>query len=409
MGFFNKLFGKVRVRYYYGGTSARASPYSKDLYEQEIVRAVIDCIASHAAKSDAMHVILDENDRIKEIKRNSPYARLLNQQPNPIMSGYDLKYRLVTHYERETTAYCYIKWNGTTPEMLLPIDARDAEVREIEGGGYALKFSAYDGGQIVLPAEDIVILRKYYADNEMFGGGNAPVYNTLTMLKASDEGLQEALSVSNKVRGLLKQKQAMLDPEDVEANTEKFTARFKKAATEGGVVGVDSMEDYVPMNITAWSANVGQTKDIRDNILRYWRMSDEILMSKYNSAQWQSFFESVLEPILIQMAQAFTNVCFTPLERARGNRIMFMSDMMVNMALSAKTALVGATRDLGIFSRNEYRGMFGYAPIEGGDEYQISLNYVKDNDQSQYQTGQAEQIKEEGDTDGQDESDGAQV
>lgn len=403
MGLLERLFGKHRIKYYYGSGSSRAAPFNKDLYEQEIVRAVIDCIASHAAKADAMHVVLDHNDRIKEIKRSSPYTRLLNEQPNPLMSGYDLKYRLVTHYERDTTAYCYIKWNGTQPEMILPVDARDAEVFPVEGGGYALKFYDPGGAEVLLPAEDMVILRKYYCDSEMHGSGNAPIYNTLDMMKASDEGLQAALSVSNKVRGLLKQKQAMLDTTDIEKSTEQFAARFTKAATEGGIVGIDSMEEYTPLTVTPWAANSAQTKDIRDNILRYWRLSENILMSKYEPDEWQSFYESVIEPILIQMSQAFTNTCFTPAERIRGNRILITSNAMVYMAMATRIALIGATRELGIFTRNEYRGILGYAPIEGGDEPLVSLNYVKSSEQSEYQGIKKENEQEE--TNGQNESD----
>ncbi|MHB1153557.1 MAG: phage portal protein [Eubacteriales bacterium] len=403
MGLLQKLFGKHRIKYYFGSGSSRAAPFNKDLYEQEIVRAVIDCIATHAAKAEAMHVILDNNNRIKEIKRNSPYTRLLNEQPNPLMSGYDLKYRLVTHYERDTTAYCYIKWNGTQPEMILPVDAKDAEVYPVEGGGYAIKFYDISGEELLLPAEDMVILRKYYCDSEMHGSGNAPIYNTLDMLKASDEGLQNALSVSNKVRGLLKQKQAMLDTADIEKSTEQFAARFAKAAAEGGIVGIDSMEEYTALTVTPWAANSAQIKDIRDNILRYWRISESILTSKYQSNEWQSFYESVIEPILIQMSKAFTNTCFTPLERIRGNRILITSDAMIYMAMSTRIALISATRELGIFTRNEYRSILGYAPIEGGDEPLVSLNYIKSSEQSKYQTGEEEEKKEE--TDGQNEID----
>ncbi|HNX82165.1 MAG TPA: phage portal protein [Candidatus Omnitrophota bacterium] len=391
MGFISKLLGKKQVQYIYFGATHPA-PFDRNLYEQETVRAIIDCIASHAAKAEAMHVILDHNGRITEIKHNSPYAKLLNEKPNPLMSGYDLKYRMVTRMQRDTTAYCYIKWNGTQPEMMLPVSARDATAYPVDGGGYALKFSEFDGSEVLLPAEDIVILRKYYCDSEIFGDGNAPIYNTLDMLKSADEGLQSALAVSNKVRGLLKQKQAMLDNDDVRAATARFNERFSEAAKNGGVVGVDSMEDYTPISVTPWAADAEQMKEIRDNLLRYWRINDDVLMSKYNSNSWQAFYESVIEPILIQMTQSFTAACFTPTERAHGNRIYFASDAMVNMPMSSKTQLVAATRELGMFTKNEYRAMFGYAPIEDGDEPLVSLNYVKQSEQSEYQLGKTEEI-----------------
>ena len=214
------------------------------------------------------------------------------------------------------------------------------------------------------------------------------------MMKAANDSLLDAVSVSNKVRGLLKQKKAMLDSDDVEKSTKEFAARFANAAKNGGIVGVDSMEDYTALTVTPWSANAAQMKDIRENILRYWRMSNFILMSDYTESQWQAFYESVIEPRLIQMGQAFTNACFTQREKDGGNRIMFISSVLLNTAMQTKVNILNASKEIGLFTKNEMREMFGYSPIEGGDEAQVSLNYVKATDQSKYQTGEEAEKKE---------------
>ncbi|MBS6563969.1 MAG: phage portal protein, partial [Clostridiales bacterium] len=243
--------------------------------------------------------------------------------------------------------------------------------------------------------EDVVVLRKFYNNFDVSGEGNGPIYNTLDMVKAADDGLNEALNVSNKVRGIIKQKKSMLSPADVQANTEEFIRRFEQAAKNGGIVGIDSMEDFVPLNITPWSAGADQMKDIRLNILRYWRISEAILQSDYNESQWQAFYEGVIEPILIAMGQAFTNACFTRKEQMAGNRIIFNSSVLINMSMQTKTQLLNSTREIGLFTRNEQREMFGYPPIVGGDDALISLNYIKGSDQSAYQIGNKEE-KENG-------------
>ena len=100
------------------------------------------------------------------------------------------------------------------------------------------------------------------------------------------------------------------------------------------------------------------------------------------------------------MGQAFTNVCFTQRERDSGNRIIFNSSVLLNTAMQTKVNILNAAKEIGLFTKNELREMFGYAPVEGGDEAQVSLNYVKATDQSLYQTG------EKGDEeDGQNEAD----
>jgi len=174
----------------------------------------------------------------------------------------------------------------------------------------------------------------------------------------------------------------------VKKSQDDFAKRFADAAANGGIVGLDAMEDYRPLDVKPWAANALQTKEIRENILRYWRISDSILQSDYTESQWQSFYESVIEPLLIQMGQAFTNVCFTQRERDSGNRIIFNTSILLNTSMQTKVGIVTASREIGLFTKNELREMFGYSPIEGGDEAEVSLNYVKASDQSKYQTGE---------------------
>ena len=336
-----------------------------------------------------MHVITDKQGRIKEVKRNSVYAKLLNQQPNSIMCGFDLKYKLVAQREEKTTAMAFIKWDGLVPTAIIPIQYNRFEFYGIQGGGYAVRFTdETDGKEYTLNVEDVVLLRKFYNHHPVSGDGNAPIYNTLSMIKASDEGLTNALNVANKVRGLLKQKKSMLAPGDVEKSTMDFVERFERAAKEGGVVGVDSMEDFTPLNVTPWSANAAQMKEIRENLFFYWRISEPVLRSEYTSQQWQAFYESVLEPILTQMGQAFTNACFTQREKDVGNKIIFASSAMINASMSEKVQLISSTREIGLMTTNEQRELFGLPPVEGGDERIVSLNYIKQSDMSKYQTGQ---------------------
>lgn len=401
MGLFEKLFRPFMGSRYYSGQPARAAPWSKELYEQETVRSIIDCIATHAAKSEAMHVIVDQKGRVKEIRRNSPYAKLLNQRPNPLMTGFDLKYKLISQLEAKNTALCYIRWEKAQPTAMIPINYSTAEVLPIEGGGYALEFTDPTNGQTyTVNLEDIVVLRKHYSEGEVFGDSNDPVYSTLDMVKASDEGFADALSVSNKVRGILVQKKAMLATEDVKKSTRSFAEQFREAAQNGGIVGLDSAEQYIPLNVTAWAANSAQMKEIRQNLMRYWRVSDEILTSNFSEAQWQAFYESVIEPLLIMMGQAFTNACFTKTEQDHGNRIIFSSSALLNASTQTKVTLIQAVKEIGMFSRNEMREMFGYHPIEGGDEYIFSLNYIKGSDMSEYQTGKKGEDQDGTETDG---------
>ena len=126
MGVFSNFLDLFRPKVQtYFGAAGKSKPWTREVYEQETVRAIIDCIASNAAKSEALHVIVDKQGRIKEIKRSSQYAKLLNQQPNSLMCGFDLKYKLVAQLQDKTTAMAFIKWDGLVPKAIIPVQYRN--------------------------------------------------------------------------------------------------------------------------------------------------------------------------------------------------------------------------------------------------------------------------------------------
>ena len=72
------------------------------------------------------------------------------------------------------------------------------------------------------------------------------------------------------------------------------------------------------------------------------------------------------------------------------------------MSVASKIKVCEALTPIGCISINEVREMFGYAGVEGGDERQVSLNYIKATDQSAYQTG----LLKGGEADEKDEDEG---
>lgn len=387
MGFLSNLFKRERVRMAYPFVTGSVTSFDGEAYEHELVRGIIDAIASHAAKADAMHVVVDAQGRIKEIKHNSPYAKLLNSQPNPMMTGYDLKYRLFSQLLQYTTSFCYVRWNGVNPEMLLPVDYSSVKVFR-DGGNYYAEITWHDGDQTTVPLDDLIVLRKMFGNGEIMGDGNSPLENTLDVIKAGDEGFKEAVSVSNKVRGIFKSKKSMLSPGDKKGIADTFADQFAAAAKSGGIVAIDAMEEYAPLTAQTMTIGAPQMLEIKKNLHRYWHVSDAFVTGDYTDTQFQASFDGAVEPPLIQASQAFTNGFFTPTERNHGNRIIFNTSTLIHASVDTKIKLLETARENGLFTVNEQRELFGFAPVEGGDERMVSLNYVKSTDQSKYQTGE---------------------
>lgn len=398
MGIFNNFFKKVKTVFAgsYFGYQARSSPWTADAWDHDIVRGIVDCIATHAAKGTMQHVIVDKDGRISETKRDSRIVRLFNEKPNDVMSGFELKYRFFAQLETQTTAVLYIKFENGEAAAVYPVDYRMFEFREVQGGGWAILFTDYEGIEQVLPLECCVVVRKFYNYRQAAGDGNKPIYNVLSMAKASDEGFVQALTVSNKVRGLIKQKKAMLDPEDVKKSQTDFAKRFEDAASNGGIVGIDSMEEYVPLNVTAYAANAAQTKEIAGRFYNYFRTPEEVVQSRYTEQTGLAWYEAVIEPLWEQFAEAVSNVYFTAREKGFGNKLVISGGVLMGTSYQTRVNIINTTKELGLLTTNEQRELLGYAPIEGGDIRQVSLNFVNADKQDEYQTGKEKEDGEDG-------------
>lgn len=387
MGIFTKFINSLRgTTIYIGGAGTRTGPRNIDIERNEICSAIIDCNATHIAKAQVLHVVKDKDGRISNVKRSSEYTRLF-QRPNPMMTRQDFLYAMSWQLQLTNLALAWVKWNGSHPVEIWPLVYLDMEIRERKDGGYAVAFTDFDGGKYIEPLENLIVLRRKYNGIGYTGQGNDPVKASLEMVNALDEGMRQAVQISNKIHGLLKQKKSMLAGESVEKQQRDFIDRMGKAAQNGGVVALDAMEDYVPLNVSAWTANASQQKQVTDRVYTYWRTPDAVVNNTATEQVMQNYFDSMIEPVWDEMAEAFTSALFTKKEQAFGNYIVVTSGAATGASWNTKLMIVSNTKDLGLLTPNEYRELLGYAPVENGDERLVSLNYVKASDQSRYQTG----------------------
>lgn len=393
MGLLSKFFGLFKpklamIACSYGYSSSHG--YYKDAWNQDTFRAIVDTIATHAAKGKVRHIRIDEDGKTKEIIHNSKFDKLLNSKPNPIMSAFEFKYRYFAQLEVKGTAIAYIKWNGTDPEMIMPVDYQNFDIREVIGGGYAVEFDDIDGKRTYLPLEDCIAVRKFYNTDLAAGDDNRPVLDVLDMAHAADEGFKESLETANKIRGIYKHKKAMLDNEDVEKSRKEFEKRFADAAKSGGIIGIDSMEDFTPLTLTNYSANAAQSKEISNRLYSFLHTPEEIVQSKYTETVGQAWYESVIEPLWQAFSEALTNASFTQREKDVGNRLIVTGGVMMGTSLQTRIQVIAQAKEIGLLTINEQRELLGYNPIEGGDVREVSLNYVNANKQSEYQVGKSD-------------------
>lgn len=95
--------------------------------------------------------------------------------------------------------------------------------------------------------------------------------------------------------------------------------------------------------------------------------NSKIVMSSFSEDEWNSYYESQIEPDVRQWGDEMSRKIFTRRERAFGNVIVYEASSLTIASMSTKLNLVNLV-DRGIMTPNEVRTILNLAPIPGGDQ-----------------------------------------
>ena len=180
----------------------------------------------------------------------------------------------------------------------------------------------------------------------------------------------------------------MLKPEDVKKMRDQFVQDFIDKGDKSGIGGLDATTEFTPVKIEPTTASDSQAKHIDDKVLNYFGVSETIIQSKYSEDEWNAFYESVLEPIMLQMSLEFSNKLFTPTEKGFGNEIIFESNRLQYASNKTKIELLRYANN--IMTINELREVFNLSPREDGNVIMQDLNHIDSSIANEYQNGGGE-------------------
>ena len=106
---------------------------------------------------------------------------------------------------------------------------------------------------------------------------------------------------------------------------------------------------------------------ITDRIYSIFNTNSAIVNSDWTEDQWNAYYESNIEPVLLKFAAAYTNRIFSRRERGCGNEIVFESYNLAAASIETKLNLREMV-DRGAMTTNEWRAAFGMAAVPGGNK-----------------------------------------
>lgn len=351
-------------------SKATFTPYSGDFHDDIDIRACIDAIARNGAKMHPRH-IANFDGELRNLKDN--LYKLLAKQPNEIQNAYSFYYQVITNLMMYNDSFVYIQRDtDLNITGLYPLEFTEGKLYEFQGKLW-IKFRFGRSKERFVPYDSCVHLTRFVGKDGLFGGSTIPIVKTLSIKHIIDEGIVNAIKTTQHIKGVLKSQKALLKPEDVKAMRDQFVADFVKNGDKSGIGGLDATTDFTPVKIEPTTASDSQIKIFDDKILSYFGVNEHIIKSDYSEDQWNAFYESVLEPIGLQMSLEFTNKLFTPTEKRFGHEILFESNRLQYASNKTKIELIRYASN--ILTINEQREVFNLAPIEGGDIFLIDQNH----------------------------------
>lgn len=401
-GLFDKIFRKPpkdrRIAPTLDGFLPVYPQFGTDIYASDVVKQALKCIADEIKKLRPTHIRMRDSDPMTV--KNSNVQDILDE-PNPLMTSSDFLEKITWLLMMNYNAFVipvYTSWKSDSGEerryleALYPILPTQVDFIEDAGGRLFVQFYFLNGYSTTLPYSDVIHIRYNYSVSQFMGGNECGQPDHKSLLKILElneqllQGVAKSLNASYAVNGVVKYN-TYLDDDKIEANIKAFERKLQNS--ESGILPIDLKAEFTPLERKSQIVDDKTLKFIDEMILRHFKVSLPILTGDFTKEQYEAFYTSCLEPIIISMSQAFTKKIFTSREKSFGNRIELCPKELIFMTISQTLEMIKELSPTGALYENEKRMALGLPPLKEleGKRY-MSLNWIEADKAAQYQTGE---------------------
>lgn len=335
------------------------------IYESDIVRACLSPYVKAIGKLVGKHIFSGQG----ELKINpEPYIKYLLENPNPLMSAQKFQEKMAAQLVLNGNAFASItRDRNGLPTEIFPLPAIGVEA-EYRNGELHLKFTLDNGKEYAFNYDNIIHLRMNFFDNDIFGSSLMPTLSPLLKISNTiDDGIVKTVKNSNAIRWLLKATGSLRD-DDLRKISQNFADAYTSSeSTTGGVAATDPRVDVTQVKNDNYIPNSEILNTVKERIYSVFGVSEKIVQGNYTEDEWNSFYESSIEPIAVDFANEYTRKLFSVKKRSYGNKIIFEASNLACATIGTKLNFLQMV-DRGALTPNEWRAIFNLAPVEDGEK-----------------------------------------
>ena len=337
---------------------------SGGMYESEMIRSAIHALATHTSKLKF---------EITGAARPALRAKI-TKAPNQFQTWSQFEYRLRTIYEINNTAFIVPVYDeyGEPSGIFAPLPER-CKLVQFNGVPYLrYEFQNHEHAAIELAYCGIMTKHQYHSD--LFGDSNRALLPTMELIHIQDQGIKEGVKSAATYR-FMAQLTNFAKEADLKKERKRFTEQNFGSEADGGgmLLFPNTYANIKQVDVKPWIVDADQMKLIRENVLDYFGVSEEVIQNKADGDALDAFFNGAIEPFSIKLSDALTKMVFSQREINGGNRILFTANRLQYMSVSSKISMAQQLGDRGILTIDEIRELFNYDALEDGTGKHIPI------------------------------------
>jgi len=370
--------------------------FKGELTKLDIIASSIDALARNIGKIEFKSVQKKKNT-VVVTDTTSDIARVL-KKPNKYMTAYDFLYKVASLYYLSNNVFIWPEFDKTGSLVgLWPVNYTSFTLKKTDSGILIAQFQLNYFKTYTVPYSQLIHLRNKYTTDDLFGDANDALNPVAELANAQNQGIINGIKNSALIRGILKSINVIKE-EDLTKARDRFIEDNLKASNSGGVMVIDGKFDYQNIESKPYIVDADTLKEVKERIYSYFGVNEEFIQNKFTSEQYEAVYEGRIEPFAVMISQALTFKLFTDRERGFGNEIEANMAKLKYQPMTVITRVITATNQLGLFTRDEYREMLGYAPLgpeRGGDEIMIAVNNMEADDYNEDKQEEKDEKKKE--------------
>ena len=286
------------------------TPFGEKITNSNVVQICIDMKASQCTKLKGRCIKRSEDGIIAE--RNKNLSFLLESKPNEYMTPYQFIYKVASLLLLNDNAFVYPLYDRETLELkaLYPLNPTIVELIVDKPETYYLKFYFESDESFILPKENVVHLRRFYAGNTIFGGSGSKsshkaLLKTLGINDVLLQGVGKAVFSSFQIKGILKLN-GLLKEEDRNKAVESFNRALEGSSkNKSSIAPMDLKSEYVPISLDPKLFDKDPLNFIQSNILDYFVSAFQYLAIPITKMNLMHFMKRLLSVLLFNLVRLF--------------------------------------------------------------------------------------------------------